>query len=95
MVRRRDVAWRDAEGWARLRDGSACPICRDGRPRDVVATLPASWVTAPREATLPGYVCVVSNRHAVESFELPPRARARFWQDVLVVAKAMAALFNP
>jgi len=95
MPRRQKVAWRDVEGWARLRDGTACPICKGGKPKDVVAELPASWVTAPRKAPLPGYVCVVSKTHAVEPFELPSKVRARFWQDVLVVGKSVAARFKP
>lgn len=58
-------------------------------------TLSASWVTAPRKAALPGYVAVVSKRHVVEPFELPPSARPAFWDDVMLAAKALAELLSP
>jgi diadenosine tetraphosphate (Ap4A) HIT family hydrolase len=35
-----------------------------------VAELDAVWITAGREAPLPGYACVVSKPHVVEPFEL-------------------------
>src|SRR5204863_216665 len=46
--------WRTPKAWALRRSRTGCPICRRRHPRDVVATLPASWVTAPRQAPLPG-----------------------------------------
>src|SRR5438034_8171767 len=72
-----------------------CPICRRGRPLDVVAVLPSAWVSAPPRAALPGYVAVVSKRHVVEPFELSASAGFAFWRDVLVVAKALTDLFSP
>ncbi len=71
-----------------------CPICRRGRPRDVVAILRAAWVSAPPRAALPGYVAVVAKRHVVEPFELPPSSGVAFWRDVMLVAKALADLFS-
>ena len=72
-----------------------CPICRRGRPLDVVAVLSSAWVSAPPKAALPGYVAVVSKRHVVEPFELPASAGFAFWRDVLGVAKALTDLFAP
>ncbi len=72
-----------------------CPICRRGRPRDVVAVLRSAWVTAPPRAALPGYVAVVAKRHVVEPFELPASSGFAFWRDVMLVAKALADLFSP
>ena len=87
--------WRTPKAWALRRSRTGCPICRRRHPRDVVATLPASWVTAPRQAPLPGYVAVVAKQHVVEPFELPPSAGRGFWNDVMLVAKCVAELFSP
>jgi diadenosine tetraphosphate (Ap4A) HIT family hydrolase len=51
--------------------------------------LQSTWVTAPRQAPLPGYVCVVSKIHVVEPFELRGEARRQFWDDVSSVAEAI------
>jgi hypothetical protein len=61
-------------------DARACVICSnaDGRPNDVIAELDASWLSAPPEAPLPGYVCVVAKRHLVEPFELSDEEQAAF-----------------
>jgi diadenosine tetraphosphate (Ap4A) HIT family hydrolase len=88
------MAWSDPESWAALRDGSACPICRDG-PRGVIATLSASWVTLPPMTPLPGYVCLVSLRHVVEPFDLPLDVRLAFWEDVNRVAVALDDELSP
>ena len=87
--------WQTPKAWALRRSRKGCPICRRGHPRDIVATLPTSWVTAPRRAPLPGYVAVVAKRHVVEPFELPPSACRAFWDDVMLVAKCVADLFSP
>src|SRR5438093_176337 len=87
--------WRTPKAWALRRSRTGCPICRRRHPRDVVATLPASWVTAPRQAPLPGYVAVVARQHVVEPLELPPSAGHAFWDDVMLVAKCVADLFSP
>ncbi|HYZ77416.1 MAG TPA: HIT family protein [Gaiellaceae bacterium] len=60
-----------------------------------MAELSATWVSAPAAAPLPGYACVVSKRHVVEPYELPPEERAAFWEDALVVARALASLYEP
>jgi diadenosine tetraphosphate (Ap4A) HIT family hydrolase len=80
-----------------MRDVEAedCPVCREGARADVVAELSFSWVTAPREAPLPGYACVVAKRHVEEPFHLPPAELLAFWVDSMVTAKVLAALYEP
>lgn len=68
-----------------------CPICERGEPLDILVELHATWVTAPRRAPLPGYVCVVSKTHVEEPFELRDDARMAFWDEVLDVAGAVKA----
>jgi diadenosine tetraphosphate (Ap4A) HIT family hydrolase len=75
--------------WQPLVDGSACPICRQGEPLDIVADLPASWATASRHAPVRWYVCVTAKQHVIEPFELREPARSQFWNDVLLVAEAL------
>jgi diadenosine tetraphosphate (Ap4A) HIT family hydrolase len=55
----------------------------------VLVELPATWVTAPRSAVLPGYVCIVSRIHVTEPFELRDDARRAFWDDVSAAAEAV------
>jgi diadenosine tetraphosphate (Ap4A) HIT family hydrolase len=66
-----------------------CPICSRGRPLDVIAEYPAIWVTAEREAPLPGYVCLVSKLHVSEPHELEGSSRRGFWDDVSAAAAAI------
>jgi diadenosine tetraphosphate (Ap4A) HIT family hydrolase len=68
---------------------NSCPICSEGRPRDILAELPATWTTAGREAPLPGYVCVVSKIHVTEPYELRGPQRLSFWDEVSTVAAAV------
>ena len=72
-----------------------CPICARGEPLDVIGELDATWTTAPKEAPLPGYVCVVSKRHVVEPFELPPNDLNVFWREAMLVAAAIHGLLAP
>ncbi|HEX5246235.1 MAG TPA: HIT family protein [Gaiellaceae bacterium] len=74
---------------------SECPICARGAPLDVIAELEATWVAAETEAPLPGYVCVVSKRHVVEPFELPSWELDAFWQEAMLVARAVHGLLEP
>jgi diadenosine tetraphosphate (Ap4A) HIT family hydrolase len=72
-----------------------CIICRNGGPLDVIAELPTIWVTASSRAPLPGYVCVVSKRHAVEPFELDEPERSAFWAESMSVAAALNEAERP
>jgi diadenosine tetraphosphate (Ap4A) HIT family hydrolase len=82
--------WNDRERWAALCSGEECPICRRGKPLDVVATLEASWVTLPEDAPIKGYVCLVSRTHAVELHDLPEEQALAFMRDARRVSKALA-----
>jgi hypothetical protein len=46
------------------------PICRDGGPREVLAEMEASWLTAGSDGPMPGYCCLFFRRHAVELHDL-------------------------
>jgi diadenosine tetraphosphate (Ap4A) HIT family hydrolase len=72
-----------------------CPICTRGAPLDVVADLDATWVTAGREAPLPGYACVVAKTHVVEPFQLPEAEAAGFWREAMLAARVLNDLFEP
>jgi diadenosine tetraphosphate (Ap4A) HIT family hydrolase len=75
-------------------DGVDCSICARGRPLDVVGEFPTSWVTAPAEAPLPGYACVVAKRHVIEPFELAETERILFWEECMTAAAALKRLLR-
>jgi diadenosine tetraphosphate (Ap4A) HIT family hydrolase len=61
----------------------------------VILELRSVWVTAPRRAPLPGYVCVVAKRHVEEPFELVGSDHRRFWEESMHVAEALANFVRP
>ena len=85
-------AWTDPARWARLRDGTDCPICRRGTPLDVVATLERAWVTCGERAPMRGYACLVLRRHAVELHDLDDAEGAAFMRDARRLSAAVAEL---
>ena len=87
-------AWTDPAVWAERLTPAGCPFCQSD-PRSVHVELPASWVLIPDEAVLPGYVLVVSKRHVIEPYELPPDQSAQFWADAMRAAAAVASVVNP
>ncbi|HEU5085389.1 MAG TPA: VOC family protein [Acidimicrobiales bacterium] len=87
--------WSNPAEWAALRTPAGCPICQAGRPRDVLVELATCWVTGGSEAPLPGYVCVVAREHHNEPFEMTADEQARFWQEAMVVAGAVARVVRP
>ena len=84
--------WNDRARWSALCSGAACPICRRREPLDVVAKLEASWVTMQESAPVPGYVCLVSQTHAVELHDLPEAAASAFMRDARKVSMALASV---
>jgi diadenosine tetraphosphate (Ap4A) HIT family hydrolase len=74
---------------------ASCVICRDARPLDVIAELATTWVTAPLNAPLPGYVCVVAKRHVAEPFELNEAESTVFWSESMAVAAVVSELLKP
>lgn len=83
--------WNDNERWSALCSGVACPICQRAEPMDAVAKLEASWVTMQEAAPVRGYVCLVSQTHAVDLHDLPEAAACAFMRDVHKVSRAVAS----
>ncbi len=84
--------WNDPDRWSALCSGAACPICRQKEPMDVVAKLEASWVTMQEAAPVPGYVCLVSQTHAVDLHDLPEEIAIAFMRDARKVSMAIASV---
>ena len=57
---------------------------------DVVAKLETSWVTMQEAAPVPGYVCLVSQTHAVDLHDLPRATACGFMRDARRVSMAVA-----
>jgi diadenosine tetraphosphate (Ap4A) HIT family hydrolase len=87
--------WHDPSAWDRATQPDSCPICVGGGPLDQLAEFSTTWITAPANAPLPGYACVVSKRHVVEPFELPPVEGAAFWIEAMLTARVLRDLFRP
>jgi diadenosine tetraphosphate (Ap4A) HIT family hydrolase len=79
-------SWGDAPRWRGLKDGTQCPFCVDG-PRDTVATLSASVVTADASVNVKGYCCIVARDHATELHEMDSATACRFMEDVRRVGR--------
>jgi diadenosine tetraphosphate (Ap4A) HIT family hydrolase len=87
-------AWTDPEVWAERLTPEGCPFCAT-EPWSAHVDLQASRALIPEEAVLPGYVLVVSKRHVIEPYELPPDESARFWADSMRAAAAVATVVRP
>jgi diadenosine tetraphosphate (Ap4A) HIT family hydrolase len=87
--------WHDPSAWEKATQPESCPICVRGGPLDQLAEFSATWITAPATAPLPGYACVVSKRHVVEPFELPPVEGTAFWMEAMLAARVLRDLFRP
>jgi len=60
-----------------------------------VRDLPASIAILAPDQYYKGYTMVVSKTHAVELYELPERQSTQYFQDMVAVARAIAAAFTP
>jgi hypothetical protein len=87
--------WSRPDEWAARRTPEGCVICRSGRPLAVIAELSSTWVTAPRRAPLPGYVCVIARRHVNEPFEMDHVEQSQFWAEAMRVARAVDQVVSP
>jgi diadenosine tetraphosphate (Ap4A) HIT family hydrolase len=87
-------AWTDPERWAKVLTPEGCPFCQV-EPWGVHVELGVSRVLIPDAAVLPGYVLVVSRRHVIEPYDLPPAERRVFWDDVMRAAEAVASVVRP
>jgi diadenosine tetraphosphate (Ap4A) HIT family hydrolase len=87
----------DPEQWRALTTREGCPWCQGPGPpaEDVIAETDLYWVTAPVDATLPGYVCVSTKSHAVEPYDLADEDRDAFFADAMAVARGLANLVHP
>lgn len=84
------AVWNDPARWSALTRGDDCPICRRGGPKDVIATLETTWVTAQDSAPMAGYACLVFRRHAVELHDLAPDEASAFMRDAQRLSRAVA-----
>jgi len=84
--------WNDLDRWLALCRGEACPICRRKEPLDLIANLEASWLTMGEAAPVRGYVCLVSQIHAVDLHDLQEAAACAFMRDARRVSKAVASV---
>jgi len=82
------ASWHDPDRWTALLDGSACPFCTGG-PRNIIATLPAAYVTVDEQVHVHGYCCLVLRRHAIELHELSADEAAALMHDIQHVARAL------
>ena len=80
--------WNSTE-WEALCSGEACPICRSGKPRGIVAELNATYLTSSPESPMRGYCCLVLKRHAVELYELGADEAYALMSDLQRAAKSI------
>jgi diadenosine tetraphosphate (Ap4A) HIT family hydrolase len=73
----------------------ACVICEQDGPLDVIGETDRVWITAPPDAPLPGYVCVIAKLHVEEPYELVGDDRRGFWDDAMRTAEALATFVQP
>jgi diadenosine tetraphosphate (Ap4A) HIT family hydrolase len=84
-----------------LRRGEGCPMCAQGRPEEDahgvrVFAGKVSDAYLQRAAVQRGYTVVVwRGRHVAEPTELADEEAARYWLEVLRVARALEAHLRP
>jgi diadenosine tetraphosphate (Ap4A) HIT family hydrolase len=73
-----------------------CPICAPEWAGRALIELDASYVVGDSgPSILPGYTAVFAKRHVREPFELGPEERAAWWGECMLVAHAVAEVFEP
>src|SRR5215510_16165383 len=80
---------------AALEHSEACPARAAGHVLRKIRDLPASVAILAPDQYYRGYTMVVSKTHATELYDLPQRESAQYFDDMLVVARAIAAAFHP
>jgi diadenosine tetraphosphate (Ap4A) HIT family hydrolase len=86
----------DPAAWEHLCTPEGCPMCGpDPHPEWILAETKFCKITAWSEGVLPGYACVLSQRHVIEPFELDQRDQAGFFLDAMSAARGLARLFSP
>ena len=80
---------------AALERSDTCPAAEPGQVLRKVRDLPASVAILAPDQYYTGYTMVVSRTHAIELYELPERQGTQYFQDMVAVARAIAAAFKP
>src|SRR5215831_17508133 len=80
---------------AALGDAETCPHPTERETVRKVADLPASVALLGFDQTYRGYTLVVARRHATEPFHLPESESVQYYRDMLRVAQAIGAAFEP
>jgi diadenosine tetraphosphate (Ap4A) HIT family hydrolase len=78
-----------------LEHADTYPAAQAGQVLRKVRDLPASIAILAPDQYYKGYTMVVSKTHAVELYELPERQSTQYFQDMVAVARAIAAAFKP
>src|SRR5262245_12612431 len=60
-----------------------------------IQELPTSIATRMQDQYYPGYTLVIAKTHATELYHLPESESLEYYKDMLRVAKAIAAAFQP
>ena len=83
--------WTDPQ-WQGLVDGSACPICTEGAPTNVIAELGGCWLTMGSDdaPALPGTCALFVRRHVVELHDLTRDEADAFTAAVQCVSRLLA-----
>jgi diadenosine tetraphosphate (Ap4A) HIT family hydrolase len=89
LLKKNMSKWNDIELWSGLVDGSTCPICVRGYALDSIHELEISSLTMFEQATMRGYICLVSRIHVVELHELTDEQASAFMRDICKVSKAV------
>lgn len=94
------MTWQDPEKWQKMIDGTVCSFCEDmhleeNRFSFKVIELPYSFVRLPKNQHKRGWVVVALKRHATELYELTPAELSGFFEEVVMVAKALQEVFKP
>src|SRR5262245_9318426 len=93
------MPWPD--DWDARMDGSACPMCDEGRPDETahgVRVFEGRDLDAyvAKRGAQPGYVVAIwRGRHVTDVIDLEPVERAGYWDEVALVADAMRQHFQP
>src|SRR5215213_5483852 len=88
----------DVERWNALCRPEGCVVCRDDELPSgmyVLAETPMVEAMSMESVPLPGYVCVTSNKHAVEPFDLSVEDQRWFWTDAMLIARGVADAVRP
>ncbi len=94
--------WLDRESWDRMCRGDDCPLCEAmTQPHDqdrygvTLLRTENSLVRLSRNQRQRGYCVVVSVKHVVEPFQLPPHEARAFFDDVMAVASGVCRTCAP